>query len=44
MGVDLKTAGGSIRFSLGQTTTDEEIEYALNAVPDAVHQLREFEK
>jgi cysteine desulfurase len=44
MGVDLKTAGGSIRFSLGQTTTDEEIEYALTAVPDAVHQLREFEK
>ena len=44
MGVDLKTAGGSIRFSLGQTTTDEEIEYALKAVPDAVDQLREFEK
>ena len=44
MGVDLKTAGGSIRFSLGQTTTDEEIEQALTAVPDAVDQLRGFEK
>jgi len=44
MGVDLKTAGGSIRFSLGQTTTDEEIEQALIAVPDAVDQLRGFEK
>jgi cysteine desulfurase len=44
MGVDLKTAGGSIRFSLGQTTTDEEIEHALTVVPDAVDQLRGFEK
>lgn len=44
MGVDLKTAGGSIRFSLGQTTTEEEIEYALTVVPNSVEQLREFEK
>ena len=44
MGVDLKTAGGSIRFSLGQTTTDEEIEHAVTVVPDAVDQLREFQK
>ena len=44
MGVDLKTAGGSIRFSLGQTTTDEEIEYVLTIVPSAVEQLREFGK
>ena len=44
MGVDLKTAGGSIRFSLGQTTTQEEIDNALIAVPSAVEQLREFEK
>ena len=44
MGVDLKTAGGSIRFSLGQTTTEEEIDNALIAVPSAVEQLREFEK
>ena len=44
MGVDLKTAGGSISFSLGQTTTEEEIDNALIAVPSAVEQLREFEK
>ena len=44
MGVDLKTAGGSIRFSLGQTTTEEEIEYALTVVPNSVEQLREFKK
>jgi cysteine sulfinate desulfinase/cysteine desulfurase-like protein len=44
MGVDLKTAGGSIRFSLGQATTDEEIDHALITVPNAVEQLREFEK
>ena len=44
MGVDLKTAGGSIRFSLGQTTTEEEIEYALTVVPNSVEQLREVKK
>ena len=44
MGVDLKTDGGSIRFSLGQTTTEEEIEYALTVVPNSVEQLREFKK
>ena len=42
MGVDVKVAEGSIRFSLGIATTDKEIECALEIVPKAVEKLREF--
>tara|TARA_B100000029_G_scaffold142367_1_gene137562 strand:- start:9285 stop:10418 length:1134 start_codon:yes stop_codon:yes gene_type:complete len=42
MGIDPKTAEGSIRFSLGRTTTEKEIECALEVIPKAVEQLREF--
>lgn len=42
MGIDVKVAEGSIRFSLGIATTDKEIECALEIVPKAVEKLREF--
>jgi cysteine desulfurase len=30
----------SLRFGLGRLTTEEEVEYAISAVADAVHRLR----
>ena len=44
MGIDYETAGGSVRLSLGWTTTEEEINHALTAIPAAVSQLREYPK
>ncbi|MDQ1393255.1 MAG: hypothetical protein QOF30_2232, partial [Acidimicrobiaceae bacterium] len=32
---------GSLRLSLGHTTTDDDVELALKVVPDAVARLRE---
>ncbi|HEX3540555.1 MAG TPA: cysteine desulfurase family protein [Acidimicrobiales bacterium] len=40
MGVDRRRALGSLRLSLGHTTTDDDIDLARKAVPDAVAQLR----
>ena len=40
MGVPADLAGGAIRFSLGGRTTDEDVERALQIVPDAVATLR----
>jgi cysteine desulfurase len=40
MGLSAGEASSSIRFSLGATTTEEEVELALVAVPKAVSQLR----
>jgi cysteine desulfurase len=40
MGVDRERAGGAIRFSLGRTTTDEEVDRALALVPPMVERLR----
>tara|TARA_B110000438_G_scaffold294028_1_gene334760 strand:+ start:393 stop:1529 length:1137 start_codon:yes stop_codon:yes gene_type:complete len=40
MGIELEQARGSIRFSLGMNTTEEEIEHALEIVPKAINQLR----
>jgi cysteine desulfurase len=40
MGLTREEAGTGIRFSLGHSTTTEEIDLALAAVPDAVSQLR----
>jgi len=40
MGLSREEAASGIRFSLGHTTTAEEIDLALAAVPDAVMQLR----
>ena len=40
MGLSREEAGSGIRFSLGHTTTGEEIDLALAAVPEAVRQLR----
>jgi cysteine desulfurase len=40
LGRDDELARGSIRFSLGKDTTDEEIDYVLEALPRAVENLR----
>lgn len=40
LGRDDELARGSIRFSLGKDTTDEEIAYVLEALPRAVENLR----
>jgi cysteine desulfurase len=41
MGFDADEATSGIRFSLGETTTDADVELALAVVPDAVAQLRD---
>ncbi len=40
LGRDDELARGSIRFSLGKDTTEEEITYVLEALPRAVENLR----
>jgi cysteine desulfurase len=40
MGVDRSTALGALRLSLGHTTTDDDIDRALDVVVDAVRKLR----
>ncbi len=41
MGYPRALAGGSLRLSLGYSTTDDDIAAALAAIPPAVHRLRE---
>jgi cysteine desulfurase len=41
MGFDKAEARSGIRFSLGWTTTDEDVDRALAVVPDAVAKLRD---
>ena len=40
MGVEPDLAGGALRFSLGLTTTDDDVDRALAVVPAAVARLR----
>ena len=40
LGVTREQAKGAVRFSLGWNTTDDEIDYALAVIPEAVHRLR----
>lgn len=42
MGVDRELARGSLRLSLGWSTTDAEIDHALRVIPTAVDRLRSF--
>lgn len=42
MGLSPNRARGSIRFSLGKQTTDEDVEFALELVPEVVTRLREI--
>ena len=44
MGVPRSLAFGSVRFSLGHSSTDADVDLALEAVPDAVARLREFSR
>ena len=40
MGVDEELAGGSLRLSIARTTTDVEIERAIDVITSSVEQLR----
>lgn len=40
MGIDPRDAQGSVRFSLGRSTTDEEIDYVIEKFPGVVARLR----
>jgi cysteine desulfurase len=40
MGLSRDEAGSAVRFTLGHTTTDDEIDLAVKVVPDAVARLR----
>ena len=40
LGRDDELARGSIRFSLGKDTTDEDVDYVLEVLPRAVENLR----
>jgi cysteine desulfurase len=42
MGVGPELRDGSLRLSLGWSTTDAEIDHALAAIPPAVERLRSF--
>lgn len=40
LGLDPRLAGGTLRLSVGQETTPEEVAFALEAIEDAVRELR----
>lgn len=40
MGLDAVEAGTALRLTLGPTTSDDEIDFALKAVPDVIRRLR----
>ncbi len=42
IGLSAGDARGSMRFSLGRLNTDEDVNYALTAIPEAVQQLRKL--
>ena len=42
LGLDDELAHSSIRFGLGRFTTDEEIDFTIKCVTDAVHKLRDM--
>jgi cysteine desulfurase len=42
MGIPPEIAHGSIRFSLGRETTEEDIDYVLKKLPPIIKQLREM--
>jgi cysteine desulfurase len=42
IGLSAGDARGSMRFSLGRLNTDEDVDYALQAIPEAVAQLRKL--
>ncbi len=42
IGLSAGDARGSMRFSLGRLNTDEDVDFALKAIPEAVQQLRKL--
>jgi len=41
MGIPLETAVGSLRFTIGPSNTEEEVDYLLSVLPDLLRSLRE---
>ncbi|MBI1738577.1 MAG: aminotransferase class V-fold PLP-dependent enzyme, partial [Acidobacteria bacterium] len=42
IGLSAADARGSMRFSLGRLNTDEDVDFALKVIPEAVQQLRKL--
>ena len=42
MGLDHQTAHGSLRLTLGKSTTEEDIDYVMSVVPGIIQRLREM--
>jgi len=42
MGVDAAETQGSVRFSLGRDTTDEDINYVIGVLPAIIKRLRDM--
>lgn len=42
MGLDEARAGGSVRFSLGRGTTEDDIDHVLDILPPVIHRLRDL--
>jgi len=42
MGLDHQTAHGSLRLTLGKSTSEEDIDYVLSVVPGIIERLREM--
>ena len=44
IGVDTKTKGGAVRIGIGRFTTNEEVDYAINAIKTEILKLRNKKK
>jgi cysteine desulfurase len=42
MGVPFTAAHGSIRFSLSRYNTEDEVDFAIEKMPEIIHRLREL--
>jgi cysteine desulfurase len=42
MGIDKVAAQGAIRFSIGRATTNDDLDYVIDTLPEAVNRLREM--
>ena len=42
MGIDKVISQGAIRFSMGRSTTKEQLDYVISVLPEVVNRLREL--